>query len=141
MPEIALKENFLKKQIKKQLTKLKFKIDVMYKIEISNNRKIEDIQDEFNEFFPHLRMEFYSNASLSFELNEREDPTISTYRTNSKNGYLFLHDDLTVENIKSIMFDEFGLLIDIFQKTDINQWSSQPKSEFQLLREIDFEAT
>jgi hypothetical protein len=36
---------------------------------------------------------------------------------------------------------KFGLLIDIFQKTDINQWSSQPKSEFQLLREIDFEAT
>lgn len=112
----------------------------MYKIEISNNRKLGEIQDEFNEFFPHLRMEFYSNVTPSFESNETDEPTISSYRTFSKNGYLFLHDDLTVENIKTIMFDEFGLLIDIFQKTDINQWSSQPKSEFQLLREIDFEA-
>lgn len=118
----------------------------MYKIEINNNRTLDEIQDEFNEFFPHLKIEFYPMIIEGHNTIMHQNPNISkdiveSYRTNSVTGFLYLHDDLRVEEIKTIMFDNFGLLIDIFQKTDINQWSSKPKAEFQLLREIDFEAT
>ena len=116
----------------------------MYRIDISNNRTLQEIQDEFNEYFPHLKIQFYKTdkffpGSFSELFVESADEKLLTFRIKNNSGYLYLNEDLNVQKLKENILNYFGLKAEIFQKTDLNLWSQNPISNNQLLREINFE--
>jgi hypothetical protein len=118
----------------------------MYRIEISNNRTLQEIQDEFNEYFPHLKIQFYQTdkffpGSFLELFVESGDVKLSTCRIKNNTGYLYLNDESTVLKLKKNILDYFGLKAEIFQVTDLNLWSQNAISDNQLLHEINFEIT
>ena len=115
-------------------------------IEIANSRTLQEIQVEFNEYFPHLKIQFYQMdkffpGSFTDLFVETGDEKLSTFRIKNISGYLYLNEDLYVQELKDTIYDNFGLKAEIFQKTDLNQWSQNPIENNQLLREINFEIT
>jgi hypothetical protein len=117
----------------------------MYKIEINNQRKIGAVQTEFNEFFPHLKIEFYTMhpSSIYERIKEYIDQkkTIDTCRNNNnnKNGFFYFHEEMKANELKQSLKNEFGLNVDIFHKIGREKWSNDPIPNNQLLKEINFE--
>jgi hypothetical protein len=115
----------------------------MYKIEINNQRKIKSIQNEFNEFFPHLKLEFYTMhpSSIYERIKEYLDnkKTIETCRDSKKNGYIYIDEEMKANELKSSLKNEYGLNVDIFHKIGKDEWSNDPIPNHQLLKEINFE--
>jgi hypothetical protein len=112
----------------------------MYRIEIFNNRTLQEIQDEFNEYFPHLKIQFYQIDKF-YPGSFSELFVESAFRLKSNSGYLYLNEDSTVSKLKQNILDYYGLKAEIFQVTDLNLWSENPITDNQLLREINFEIT
>ena len=118
----------------------------IYRIELSNNRTIQEIQNEFNEYFPHLKIQFYQKdkffpGSFSELFVESGEEKLSTCRVKNNSGYLYLNDESTVLKLKQTVYDYFGLKIEVFQITDHNHWSENPITKEQLLTQINFEIT
>ncbi len=116
----------------------------MYKIELKNNRKLMDIQDEFQEYFPHLIIQFYEAACVKSayypaQLIQDQESTIKQCRASEKEGHLFLDDDLSVYQLKETLKNKFDLHIEIFHKIDTLHWSQKPLGDKQILKEINFE--
>lgn len=116
----------------------------MYKIEINNKRKIQAIQNEFNEFFPHLKIEFYNihHSAIYNQVREYVDGKshfIANCREKNNDGYIFLDDEIKANELKETFNKDFGLNIDLFHKIDKNQWSKEPIPNHQILKEINFE--
>lgn len=115
----------------------------MYKIEINNKRKIRDIQTEFNDFFPHLKIEFFIIHRSAFydQIKEYVDASSSLLKCREKNndGYIFLNDELRTLDLKNNLKKDFGLNIEIFHKIGVDSWSKDPIPNEQLLKEINFE--
>ena len=115
----------------------------MYKIEINSKRKIRDIQTEFNEFFPHLKIEFFNIHRSAFydQIKEYVDASSTLLKCRERNneGYIFLNDELRNVDLKTSLKKDFGLNIDVFHKIGRDSWSIDPIPNEQLLKEINFE--
>jgi hypothetical protein len=116
----------------------------MYRIEINDNRTLDELQDEFGEFYPHLKMLFYSldnnNRNIfSFDLMESRSIPLTEFRIKHNSGYLYLNDDLSVLELKNKLLNTFGIKAEIFQKIENNKWSKTPISDDQLLCSLSFE--
>jgi hypothetical protein len=115
----------------------------MYKIEINNRRKIKSIQNEFNEFFPHLKLEFYNMhpSSIYEKIKEYLDQkkVLEKCRDANNDGFLFIDEEMKANELKTTLKNDFGLNVDIFHKIGKEQWSNDPITNDQLLKEINFE--
>ena len=116
----------------------------MYKIEISNKRKIQAIQNEFNEFFPHLKIEFFNiHRSAIYnqikEYVEGKSNLLVKCREKNNDGFIFLDDDMKASELKETLKKDFGLNVDIFHKIGKDRWSKEPLPNEQILKEINFE--
>ncbi len=116
----------------------------MYKIELNNSRKLAEIQDEFQEYFPHLTILFYEVAcpNTAFyppQLIRDQEAIIQQCRSSDKTGYIYLHDELSVSKLKENIKNNFDLDIEIFHKIDSSNWSQKPLGNKQILKEINFE--
>jgi hypothetical protein len=115
----------------------------MYKIEISNQRKIKSVQNEFSEFFPHLKLEFYTMhpSSIYERIKEYLDnkKSLEKCRDSGKDGFIYMDEDMKANELKTTLKNDFGLNIEIFHKTGKDQWSNEPIPNHQLLKEINFE--
>ncbi len=99
-----------------ELSKIEFKLFII------NNRQISEIQNEFNLFFPYLKIEFFklphkigvgSHKKLIFE----KDKFISDCRTSKNEGFLLINDEVKVLDVEQQFFNEFGLSIQVFRKS------------------------
>lgn len=115
----------------------------MYKIEINNQRKIKSVQTEFNEFFPHLKLEFFNmhTSSIYEKIKEYLDhkKTLEKCRDTNTHGFLFIDEDMKANELKTTLKSDFGINVDIFHKIGKEQWSSEPIPNDQVLKEINFE--
>ncbi len=116
----------------------------MYKIEINNKRKIQAIQNEFNEFFPHLKIEFFNihRSAIYNQIKEYVDGKSNLLvkcRERNNDGFLFLDEDIKANELKETFYKDFGLNIDIFHKIGKDSWSKDPVPNNQILKEINFE--
>lgn len=92
------------------------------KIEINNLRKIFSVQDEFNQSFPSLRIEFYddamrSNGSAFNQLIKNGNRTLSECRSTSNQGFIEIIKDMTLGDLKSIFKNTYGISVEFFQKS------------------------
>lgn len=108
---------------------------------ISDDKKLRAIQIEFNQAFPHLRIEFYSKhhergegSSVLYKLSDQL--TIGEVRTRHEEGDLTIDADMTVEALENSFWEKFGLNAQVFRKsgamwmqtTSTDQWTLQEQN-------------
>ncbi|NNF36232.1 MAG: hypothetical protein HKN68_19165 [Saprospiraceae bacterium] len=94
-------------------------------MKISRELKLENIQQQFQSVFPHLKIEFYSRPHKTGEGSE-----VKTQISNLKKvGQICdldeveipLNGEMTVKEFESIMEENFGLHVQVFRKS-ANLW-------------------
>lgn len=92
------------------------------KIEINNHRKIFSIQEEFNQEFPYLKIEFYAKPSKeggqsSEKIVEKSSKTIADCRNTHEDGTITISPNMTVAELESTFTNVYGLKIHVFRKS------------------------
>jgi hypothetical protein len=88
------------------------------KIHIAENTLIREVQFEFTNFFPCLRLEFFrrqpdEETRIHFL---QPDLNIGDATYNLQEGCVYLSDGMTAEELEGIFADRFGLNVQIFRK-------------------------
>lgn len=102
-------------------------------MDITNDKKIADIQTEFSEKFSNLKIEFYQTPHEVGEGTKEElkyDPnsTIGEIRKKGSEGDLSIHGNLKVETLESKLAEQFGLNAQVFRKSG-NVWLQTTKTD------------
>jgi hypothetical protein len=111
------------------------------KLEISNNRTVSDIQDDFTNQFPFLKLEFYKV--------EKHDasPPIKKHLPGStplrgaglrSDGFFDINHEMTVGELEKIFAEQFGLLAQVSRNSGgvwletkmTNNWSLHKQNEY-----------
>ncbi len=92
------------------------------KITINDNRKILNIQEEFNTVFPYLKLEFFSKSHNStsestkkFEKNNCN--TLDECRTIRNNNKIEIIPEMTVLDLEKSFKDVYGLKVQLYRKS------------------------
>ena len=91
------------------------------KITIRGNRKISELQQDFNSIFPFLNLEFFDLPVNQFANHvstggEHPNLSIKDIREKNEDGELFIHQHMTVMQLENILSDEFGLHANVYVK-------------------------
>jgi hypothetical protein len=108
-------------------------------IQIQNQRKLEEIQTDFNSAFPYLKIEFFSGTHTRGGSSEKTGMlesgiTVAECRTSGKEGTLILREDMTVAELEQTFYREFGLPVQVFRKTDHHTWLETTATDFWTLK-------
>lgn len=92
------------------------------KITINDNRKIADIQDEFNKNFPYLKLAFFSQthepkAGTSKALMQHVNKTLGECRTKHNNGTIEIVPGMSVTQLEQHFSNIFGLGVQVFRQS------------------------
>lgn len=91
------------------------------KIQINDHRKIFALQEEFNKFFPNLKIEFLSKPSKvgnpPSEKLVKGAKTLGDCRVVHNKGELTLLPSTTVADLKQTLADTYGLSIVILRRS------------------------
>lgn len=92
------------------------------KITINDHRKIYAIQEEFNQFFPYLKLEFYSKpnkagGASSRKLLKHNNKTLGECRTIHEKGTITISPSMTVSELEQSFADNYGLGLEVFRKS------------------------
>lgn len=91
-------------------------------ITINDQRKIFSVQKEFSEMFPFLKLEFYSRSekgggASAGELMKHISKTIAACKTIHSSGYITIKPHMTVDELKQLFKDVYGLSTGVFRKS------------------------
>lgn len=91
-------------------------------IKIDDSRKIAAVQEEFNEMFPYLKIEFFSKPHKvekpsSKKMLKHPDRTIGQCRSIHTQGGLAIIPSMTVTELEQRFNDEYGLSVQVFRKS------------------------
>ena len=91
-------------------------------MKITDKKTLADIQAEFSEKFPELKLEFYKEAHAVGEgsaatatLNASK--TIGAVRTIHREGELSINGHLKVSTLESNFKDQYGLNVQVFRRS------------------------
>jgi hypothetical protein len=89
-------------------------------LKIDDHKTIEDLQDRFNECFPHLKLEFYSaphkwNHPSERSLRLKPQSRIGDIRHNHNSGILEIKSWHKTGKVEQDLHDLFGLNAQIFR--------------------------
>lgn len=106
---------------------------------ITDQKKLIDIQREFNQKFPFLKIEFYSGQHQPGQgspLRERLDSqqTIGTVRTVHQEGDLRVDSRMTVNKFEQHFYERYGLNVQVFRKSG-NLWIQTTSTDSWTLNE------
>ena len=92
------------------------------KIIINENKKIADIQKEFNDAFPYLQIQFFSKPHKpcgSSPKSQMKEPgsSIKECQTVNKSGVITVTPKVSVNELEQNFQNIFGLSIQIFRKS------------------------
>jgi hypothetical protein len=92
------------------------------KISINDHRKIHAIQDEFNQVFPYLKIEFFSKPHISGgqsskKMMKSSSKTLGECRTIHNKGSITISPEMTVDELEQRFMDVYGLSIQVFRKS------------------------
>lgn len=101
------------------------------KIQINDHRKIFAIQEEFNKFFPHIKIEFFGKPSkvgnpASTKTVDR-NKTLGDCRAVHTKGELTLSSSMTVADLKQTLADTYGLTAAVLRKSGTT-WIETPEN-------------
>ncbi|MBK9731173.1 MAG: hypothetical protein IPO83_07775 [Chitinophagaceae bacterium] len=89
---------------------------------INDGRKIADLQKEFNEVYPFLKIEFFTVAHNKNQLSSLKDMLpkerlLGSFRKNRNAGTMVLEASKTVFEIEEEFEKKFGLNVQVFRKS------------------------
>ena len=92
------------------------------KISIDDNRKIFEIQEEFNALFPYLKIEFFSSThkpgcASAKTFIKHGSKTLNECRSIHKKGKITITPDMTVNEVEQTFGKKYGLGVQIFRKS------------------------
>jgi hypothetical protein len=92
------------------------------KININDNKRISEIQQEFNEAFPYLQIQFFSKphkpgAPSPKNLMKDTHLKLSECRTIHKSGSISITPAMSVNELEQKFQTMFGLSIQVFRKS------------------------
>lgn len=95
-------------------------------LNISASKHLNEVQQEFNAYFPYLKIEFFQklNGHNKPAPGQRIYPhhlTISEARHNGAEGYIQLRPEMTVSELEEAFWDNYGLSVQVFRKSG-NLW-------------------
>ncbi len=99
-----------------------YDIKIMKTINITDDKKISLVQEEFNTMFPFLRLEFFSNRHNSHQGSNKKDMlnadlTLMQCRKKHNEGELVLRENMRVTEIEKSFQHIFGLAAQVFRKS------------------------
>lgn len=114
----------------------------MTEIKITDDKTIEQVQSEFTEHFPLLKIEFYQTKHATGEgtpeaLRVDVKRTIGDARTKNNDGTLSIHGNQKVSTLEQAFHDVFGLNVQVFRKsgtlwlqtTTTDEWTLSEQNE------------
>ena len=96
-------------------------------LSIFEDRTISEVQQEFNEAFPFLKIEFFKNgtirkdrypAHLQFACGLKIK---EAWNKKKQEGFLDVTDAMTVSDLENSFMDQFGLSVQVFRRSG-NIW-------------------
>ena len=92
------------------------------KIAINDRRKISAIQNDFNEMFPYLRLEFFSKPHEAGGASPKKymthpSKTLGECRTIHKSGSILITPGMTVCKLEQNFREMYGLSVQVFRKS------------------------
>ena len=104
-----------------QAGKMKSKLQIV-KIKINDKRKIFAIQEEFNQLFPYLKLEFFmkphkAGGASPKKFLKHNSKTLSDCRTIHNNGSITITPNMTVNDVEQHFADVYGLSVQVFRKS------------------------
>lgn len=95
-------------------------------IAINDRRKIFAIQEEFNHWFPNLKIEFFSKPHTkegphSDKINKEPGHRLADCRTVHTSGTISIRKDMSIADLERNFQDVFGLKIRVLRKSG-NDW-------------------
>lgn len=122
---------------------------------ITDAKKLSDIQKEFNDKFPFLKIEFYKKPHDAHEgSSERQhvvdvERTIGEVRKVHTKGDLSINGNQMVKTLEQRFFEDYGLNVQVFrrsgdvwlQTTSTDEWSLAEQNEHGKSETAFFEET
>lgn len=112
------------------------------KIEITDNKTIAALKEEFHAMFPYLKMEVFikpqpSNGISAKDMIRYSDSTIAQFRTMHNNGYISITPQTTVAELEQTFRKQYGLSVQVFRRsgsvwletTVTDSWTLQEQNE------------
>jgi len=106
---------------------------------ISDSKKIRDIQKEFQEKFPYLRIQFYKNPHEAGEgsaVSEQlpNEKTIGEVRKVNTEGDFEIDENMKVADFEETIYKKFGLSVQVFRKSG-SMWMQTTSTDHWTLAE------
>jgi len=89
-------------------------------IEVKQNKTIADVQDNFCQFYPFLKLDFYKKTSGRIGAVLRQKlikTTLLNAAGNGKEGELEISDSMTVGQLEKSFYDRFGMVVQVSRKS------------------------
>jgi len=94
---------------------------------IADSSKIKDIQKEFSQQFPHLKLKFYKQAHQANEGSRagsewNNELTIAEIRSNQGTTDLKIDENMQVQELEGKFAKDLGLNVQVFRESTQGIW-------------------
>jgi hypothetical protein len=91
-------------------------------MKITDGKRLIEVQQEFQQNFPYLKIEFYVGSHKMGEGSRAEETldaqlSIGEVRTKHKEGDLQIDGDLEVRQLEQLFYDDYGLNVQVFRQS------------------------
>jgi len=101
-------------------------------MQIHNTKQLKELREEFNNAFPYLKIEFFSQAHEQGEGSDEKyllDTTLTVGQIRNKNlaGFIPLNPDMPVGVFEKLFENSFDLYVQVYRKSHgrwIQTWAS-----------------
>jgi hypothetical protein len=89
-------------------------------IEVKENKTIAEVQDNFSQFYPFLKLDFYKppkgrlGSFIKLKLSKTD---LLNAIGNQKEGGLVITDSMTVGQLEKSFYDRFGMTVQVSRKS------------------------
>jgi hypothetical protein len=106
---------------------------------VHDSMKLTELQELFSMHFLYLRLEFFNyNAASTMGSTKKQlalwDKTLSDIRVKHKCSHLYINSHESVNTLKKCCLLDFGILVQVFRKSD-NSWLEIQDTDEQTLSE------
>lgn len=108
-------------------------------LRIAPNRLISDLQKDFNNAFPFLKLEFFRNRNqqvpaFTFQQILPHNNRIAEGQTAITDGDIEVNPDMKVKDLEKIFKDQFSLAVQVFRRSG-NLWLETTMTDNWTLRQ------
>lgn len=101
-------------------------------MQIHNTKRLKELQEEFNNTFPYLKIEFFSEPHEEGEASDekfllKNQLTIGEIRSKNIAGFIPLNEDMPVGVFEKLFENSFDLNVQVYRKSHgkwLQTWAS-----------------